>query len=267
MSLIFYLFIFIFGAIIGSFLNVVIIRLKKNESLIKKRSHCPCCRHELRWRDLLPIISFFVLKGRCHYCRVKISWQYPIVEFITGWLFVLVVYQTGGLTVLAEPFLFLFLFLRFFLISSLLIVFFSDLFFMVVYDAVIYWTAGIYFAFLLLCNIFVPSHLLPFLGNVLLAVFIGVAFFGVQYLVSKGRWIGSGDILIGLLMGVILGFPNIILAIFLAYFGGAIISLILLLSKKAGSQSQIPLAVFLVPATLIAYFFGQAIIDWYISML
>ena len=87
--LIFYLLIFIFGLFIGSFLNCVIYRLEQGESFLKGRSYCPNCKHQLAWYDLLPVLSFLFLRGRCRYCKKPISWQYPIVELFTGIVFTL----------------------------------------------------------------------------------------------------------------------------------------------------------------------------------
>src|SRR4030043_497211 len=87
-----YIFFFILGTLVGSFLNVVVIRLKKNESILKTRSHCPYCKKKLKWFELIPIISFFIQKGRCRKCKKKISWQYPLVEFFTGLIFILSVF-------------------------------------------------------------------------------------------------------------------------------------------------------------------------------
>ena len=92
----FYIFIFILGLIIGSFLNVVILRLKNGKSIVKSRSHCPNCNHVLEARDLWPLISFVLSHGKCRYCKDKISWQYPIIELSTGLLFVLATYNIIG---------------------------------------------------------------------------------------------------------------------------------------------------------------------------
>ena len=88
--LVFYLFVFLFGLAAGSFLNCLIYRLEKNESFLKGRSYCPHCHHTLTWKDLIPILSFLILKGKCRYCGKKISWQYPLVEFFTAFTFLLI---------------------------------------------------------------------------------------------------------------------------------------------------------------------------------
>ena len=91
---IFYPFFFIFGLIVGSFLNAVIYRLEEKESFLKGRSYCPRCKHVLNWKDLIPVLSFLILRGRCRYCGKKISFQYPLVELATGFLFFLTAYNT-----------------------------------------------------------------------------------------------------------------------------------------------------------------------------
>ena len=91
--LIFYIFACILGAIVGSFLNVVVIRLKNKESFLSNRSYCPFCKKKLNWYELIPTISFIIQKGRCRNCDKKISWQYPLVEFFTGLIFLLIIFS------------------------------------------------------------------------------------------------------------------------------------------------------------------------------
>ena len=86
--------VFIFGLIVGSFLNCVVYRLEQDSSFLGGRSFCPLCKHKLSWRDLIPVFSFLILKGKCRYCQQKISWQYPLVELVTGFLFFLVFHYT-----------------------------------------------------------------------------------------------------------------------------------------------------------------------------
>src|SRR3989344_8959154 len=132
MIFLFYLFIFLFGSAIGSFLNVVICRLASDEGIVKKRSHCPKCGQILVWYDLIPIISFFILRARCRSCQEKISWQYPLVEAATGALFILVyqfislsVYQFETWSMKLETLISLsFLF---YVVSSMIVIFVYDL--------------------------------------------------------------------------------------------------------------------------------------------
>jgi len=89
----FYFIVFIFGLMVGSFLNSIIYRLPSGESFLIQRSYCPYCKHKLSWKDLIPIFSFLILKGKCRYCQKKISWQYPLIELATGILFFLVLWN------------------------------------------------------------------------------------------------------------------------------------------------------------------------------
>jgi len=129
MSLIFYLIIFIFGACIGSFLNCLIYRLDSKQSFLKGRSFCPHCKHQLGFFDLIPILSFIIVKGKCRYCQKKISWQYPLVEIFTGLIFLLLVTCHLSLVTL----------IYYIVVSSLLIVIFVyDLKHYIIPDKIIY---------------------------------------------------------------------------------------------------------------------------------
>ena len=134
-----YFFVFSLGLIIGSFLNCVIYRLSKKESFLKKRSYCPRCKHTLSWQDLIPIFSFLILRGKCRYCKKSISFQYPLVEFATGSLFLIIVSQNLD-SLLSTPFIFWLLNICFlFLVSSfLVIIFVYDLKHYIIPDRVIY---------------------------------------------------------------------------------------------------------------------------------
>jgi len=273
MSFIIYLFIFIFGLVIGSFLNCLIWRLYKEEG-IWNRSYCPACRGQIAWYDNIPVLSFILLGGKCRHCQGKISWQYPIVELVIGILFVLSFYFNFRFSIfpgLAERsgagdfrlFLnsdFLFLTLRgWFIIAVMMVIFIYDL----------RWN-------LILDKVTLPACLVVFILNLILGISwlnlivsgaIGGGFFLSQFLVSRGKWIGGGDIRLGLLMGLALGqASHLILAILLAYFVGSIIGLGLIISKKKKWGSEIPLGVFLSSATILTVFLGERIINWYLGL-
>jgi prepilin signal peptidase PulO-like enzyme (type II secretory pathway) len=257
-----YFFIFLIGTVIGSFLNVVIYRLPEKKSIAKGRSKCPHCRQELKGYDLIPILSFLILKAKCRNCRKKISWQYPTVELVTGLLFLFVAYYHQLSGMLSNP--------EFFrdiiFVCGLLVIFMTDLKYYLIFDAVT--LPLIVFAFVV--NIFLMSHAGNYLDVILgliLAGFIGGGFFLVQYLASKGKWVGGGDIRIGLLMGFMLGWPKLLVALFIAYIVGAIISLFLIGFKVKKMKSQVPFGVFLSVATFVALFYGGEIINWYLNLL
>lgn len=258
----FYLFIFILGAVIGSFLNVVIIRLHNGEKIANSRSHCMHCGHQLNVKDLIPLLSFIIGRGKCRYCGALISWQYPVVELVTGLLFVIITYSVIGFL---DP-AFLWWDFTTFLGWMRNLVFACILLIVFVYD--FRW-------YLILDKVTIPAMVFAFLANIILGVtwqgmllsaIIGLAFFLIQFLVSKGRWIGGGDLRLGFLMGLMLSWPNIIVGLMLSYFIGAIFGSGLLLFKKKKFNSQIPFGTFLAVGTLIAMLWGGDIISWYMGL-
>lgn len=249
--------IFIFGLIVGSFLNVVILRLKSQEQFISGHSKCPSCSHNLDFWDLIPLFSFIFLKAKCRYCQSKISWQYPLVELSAGLLFVLGYYHYFGSAVNMADQLFEYLIYLVFA-CFLLVIFVYDLKYYLILDKVSL-TAFIAAVFL---NVLSGQ---PW-QNLLLAALIAAGFFLLQFIVSKGTWIGGGDIRLGLVMGAILGWPRVLAALLLAYVLGSIIGLGLVILKKKGWKSQLPFGTFLAPATLVVYLWGNGLIKWYFGI-
>jgi len=249
-----YLFIFIFGLLVGSFLNCVIYRLEKEESFLFGRSYCPSCKKTLGAMDLIPVISFFALKGKCRYCKKKISWQYPLVELVTAFLFVFVFLYFG----LGSNFLGFLFSLIFF--CFLIVVFVYDLKHFLIPDKIIF--PAIFLA--LIYNLF---DLKGLLFNFLPAAFGGFIFFLIIFLISKGKWLGFGDVKLVFLLGLFLGFPNILVALFLSFTVGAIIGIGLIILKGKNLKSEVPFAPFLVLGSLIAFFWGEKILNWYLSFI
>ena len=245
-----YFLIFIFGLAIGSFLNVVIFRLGTNESILVGRSHCPKCGAILKWYDLIPALSFLIQKGKCRYCEKKISFQYPIVEIITGFLFVLILSKFGLDSLITYYLL---------LISCFLIVIFVyDLKNYLILDKIVFPAIII----VLFYQVFIGNFLNPFLSALLAS-----GFFLSLVLISKGKWMGMGDVKFAILMGLILGWPNILLALFLSFFSGAIIGIVLILFGKKGLKSQIPFGPFLVGSTILIMLYGEYLNIWYYNLL
>lgn len=243
------IFFFIFGLVIGSFLNAVIYRLRSDESVASGRSKCFSCQHVLSGLDLIPIISFLFLGGRCRYCRAKISWQYPAVELVTAILFAglfrYFFYLPQVTTLTYWHFL-----ISLVLISFSLIIFVYDLRYYLVAEKIV-WPIII---IMLLANLFVFKVFWLSLTAATAAICL---FFWLQIIFSKGRWLGAGDLLLGLLMGVTLGWPKAIIALILAYWLGALISLGLIAVKKKNFDSQIPFGPFLMLGLILAWFFGN----------
>ena len=250
-----YALIFLFGLIIGSFLNCLIYRLEKNKSFLKGRSYCPHCNKTLKWFDLIPILSFLFLRAKCRYCKKKISFQYPLIELVTGLLFVLIFWHFG--------FNVGFVALSYFLISTvfLIIIFVYDLKHYIIPDKIIYPAIVIAIIFNLQFLAFNQFSIFKF--SILSAV-LPALFFLAIILLSRGRAMGWGDFKLAILMGLLLGWPNILVAFFLAFLMGSLVGMGLIISKRKTIKSMIPFGPFLVIATFIALFFGEQIITWYL---
>lgn len=249
----FYIYVFVLGLIVGSFLNCLIWRLYKGES-ISGRSYCPHCRERIDWYDNIPILSFFLLSGRCRKCQKKISWQYPLVELAVGLLF----FWTFRSDIASSQFLWL-LWRDWLLIAALVIVFVYDLRWQLVPVSVI-WPLGIV--------IFIANLMLglPFF-TLLFFTILGAAFFLVQYVVTKKRGVGEGDIWLGALLGASFpAFDKLFLIMLVSYGLGAIVSLYLMKSGKKNWQSRIALGPFLALGAIITLIWGQPIIVWYWSV-
>jgi len=248
----FYFVVFIFGSAVGSFLNSVIYRLKTSESFLFSRSYCPHCKHKLSWKDLIPVLSFLILKGKCRYCRHNISWQYPLVELATSILFLL-----PGLKPDVRPEETVFYWV---LSSFLIIIFVYDLKHYIIPDEVIYPAIGIVFLYRL-------SEIWNFklLLYAILSAILASLFFLFIFLLSQGKWLGFGDVKLAFFMGLFLNFPNVLVALFLAFLIGAIIGIGLILAGKKNLKSKVPFGPFLVTGTFIALFFGNQIVNWYLN--
>ncbi len=257
--------VFILGTIIGSFLNVVIFRLRAKKSFLKGRSYCLKCKKQIAWHDNIPILSFLILRGRCRNCKTKISFQYPLVELSTGILFVIIFFHnyqlpfTNYYLLIIDYRLLITIFRNLFFVSILIIIFVYDLKYYLILDKITIPAIIIVSAFNLLLGFS--------LANILISAIIGGSFFLIQFLISKGRWIGGGDIRLGILMGVMLGWEMALLAIMIAYVIGALFSVILLIFKKKGLKSQIPLGTFLSMAAVIVMIYGNEILEWYLEIL
>jgi len=244
-----------FGLSVGSFLNVVILRFDDVESIIKTRSHCPKCKKNLPWYDLVPFFSYIILAGKCRHCGKNIAIQYPLVEAVTALIFVLIYFQQG-ITINS-------IFLA--IISSILII-------VAVYDFIhseipdiLIYSAGVFALGLLTYNLWQTQTLFSLDGWLVYAygLAVGLGFFGLLVIVSSQKWMGWGDVLLASLIGLILGYPNIIVALFLAFLLGSLYSLALMATKKKTMKDAIPFGPFLVLATFITMFWGTEIINVY----
>ena len=278
------LLLFLLGLCVGSFLNVVIERLPQGQGMVGGRSRCPSCGHVLAGRDLAPLLSFVLLKGRCRYCQQKISWQYPLVELATGSLFALsTIQQFNNLTI-------------FVILSSVFLVpiFVIDLKHGIIPDKIVFpailtfsiirMIEVIYRIFSLYRNLkgdtgglgpyllqtdFFRQHawveLRPLLWTLLGSVFLFFCFF-VLHRLFHGRAMGGGDVKLALLVGLITGWPNMIVAVFASFLTGALASVILMVVGKKKFGETVPFGPFLVLGTYVALFWGNRILGWYLSL-
>jgi len=253
----------ILGLCIGSFLNCVIYRLEEEKSL-NGRSFCPNCKHNLTWKDLFPVFSYLFLGGKCRYCAKKISWQYPAVEFATGIIFLLIFNFQFSIFNEFSIIQFLNLAFLFYIASALIIIFVYDLKHYLIPDKVLLPAIIITFIFCIFEEF--NSNFKFQISNYLLAAIIASGFFLLIFLVSRGRWMGFGDVKLAVLMGLALGVPNIFVALFLAFFFGAIIGVILMVFQKKGLKSEIPFGPFLIAGTFLALFWGHEMIVWYLRL-
>ncbi len=262
-----YILVFLFGLIIGSFLNVVIYRLEKGGSALKGRSYCPHCKHTLSWRDLIPVASFLLLGGKCRYCKKSISLQYPLVELGTACVFVLSFLAVrdlaqGSLAVPQPDNFLIFQTFYLFVIASLLIVLFVyDLRHYILPDKILFPAIGL----ALLWDLLVLRSLGEG-GGFVVSGFAAVLFFFSIFALSKGRAMGFGDVKLAFFMGLFLGWPNILVAFFTAFLAGAFTGVALIALKKKGMKSEIPFGPFLIGGTLIALLAGKQIVDWYLRL-
>lgn len=237
---------------------MAIFRTHEGESVVTGRSKCRGCEVPIGAQDLVPVLSYLRLRGRCRSCKTVISWQYPAVEIATGFLFV-VAYLSSTQT-LNDSVTQSLLFLRnSVFLSYLVLIFVYDLRHMLIIDR--FTIPAMIFAIII--NLWlgtVPAW------SVLVGGLVLAGFFWIQFVISKGTWVGGGDIRMGALMGFMLGLEHGLVALFIAYVLGAIIGVAMMASGKATRKTPVPFGSFLAVATVIVLFIGQPLIDWYLGL-
>jgi prepilin signal peptidase PulO-like enzyme (type II secretory pathway) len=263
----FYLFIFILGSSVGSFLGVIVDRLSSKESIWKGRSHCDHCRHILGALDLFPIFSFLLLGGKCRYCHKKLSWFYPSIEICTAIVYIaasFVVFAGLGQLVLQSHDLFLF---SYYLIlsSALIVIFFTDLRYGIIpFNAVAVALCVTILWYFLSATFGQPINIVAVIASALGAG----GFFLLLFIFTKGRGMGFGDVVYAFLMGFTLGFPGVFLGLYLAFVTGAIVSLLLVaIKKKKFKGGTIPFGPFLVFGTLVTLLWGNQLFSFIVKYL
>lgn len=249
------LIIFFLGISVGSFLNVLVDRIPRNESFLKGRSHCDFCNKTLKWYDLIPLLSFILVKGKCRYCHKKLSFQYFFMELLTGILYVdiYLFFLPAGLI----PMVFYLI-----LISGLISLGMMDYRYGILADKIIFPLIVLNLIILIYQYMSITYNLAIVIQKIIVACLAGLLFL-LLAVITKGKGMGGGDIKLVFLMGLILGFPGIITALYLAFVSGGIIGLILLGLKKKKAKETIPFGPFLIGATILTIFFGNQIWLWY----
>lgn len=263
--------LFLLGLCFGSFVNALVWRVHKQSkakskkakqaySISKGRSQCVECNHTLSARDLLPVVSWLMLGGKCRYCHKPVSWQYPAVELATASLFVVsyVWWPTALGTVLQLAIFALWLVS----LVGLMALIVYDLRWMMLPNRIVF-PLGVVAGASALLSVASEGSWQALMGAVG-AVLIGGGLFYLLFEMSKGRWIGGGDVKLGFVLGALIASPGqTALMLFIASFLGTIFSLPLIITKKLTPTTRIPFGPFLIVATIIVKLFGVSMIDWY----
>ena len=244
----------IFGALVGSFLNVCIIRLPKEESIITPGSHCPHCKSPIKFYDNIPMLSYFILKGKCRHCNEPISFQYPLIEGLTAFGSLIIFMRFGP----SLSYLFFFSFL-----AALIVITVIDLYHQIIPDVISIPGIGVG----LLGSLIVPY--ITFF-NSLIGILVGG---GSLFLVAtvyqwlfKREGMGGGDVKLLAMIGAFLGWKSVILTILLSSFIGSIVGIAIMLLKGKDFKYAIPFGPFLSLGAVISLFYGESLIRWYFGL-
>ena len=247
-------FAFIFGMLVGSFLNVCICRMPKNESVVSPPSHCPFCSYQIRWYDNIPLFSYLLLRGKCRGCGAHISLQYPLVELLNGVIALLLFIRLGPTPAFAALFLFC---------SALVVITFIDIEHQIIPDEIS--LSGIVIGFVL--SFVIPGHhwldsLLGILlggGSLLLVAYL-------YHLLTGKEGMGGGDIKLLAMMGAFLGWKAVPFIIFASSLVGSVIGISIMLVQKKNSKLAIPFGPYLALGAVLYIFYGKVLIRWYLSL-
>jgi leader peptidase (prepilin peptidase)/N-methyltransferase len=244
--------IFVLGLIIGSFSNVCIYRIPKNESVIYPASHCPKCRSKIKPIDNIPLLSYLLLKGRCRNCGSKISIQYPVVEFLTGLIY-LIIYLIYGLSIQSLVYIIL--------SSALIIIAFIDLQEQIIPDVISLpgIVVGLILSFIVPYISFINSVLGALVGGGIILI---IAWVGSK--IFKKEAMGGGDVKLTAMIGAFLGWRYTLISLFWGFFLGALIGIILIMTKIKKREDAIPFGPFIALGSIITLLWGEKILLWYL---
>jgi len=247
-------FVFLFGAVVGSFLNVCIYRLPAGKSIVFPPSSCPACSTLIRWYDNIPILGWLVLRGRCRACQAPIAKQYPLVELLNGLLTLALFYRFGPTSTFAVLWVFC---------CALVVITFIDLEHQIIPDVIS--LPGIALGF-------ISSSFLPWLSwsNSLIGLVAGggvllLVAYGYEFLTKK-EGMGGGDVKLLAMMGAFLGWRAVPFILFAASLVGSVIGVSLMLAQKKDGKLAIPFGPFLAFGAVLYIFYGRQIITWYLGL-
>lgn len=258
-------FLFFVGLAFGSFANVLVDRGQKKKSILGS-SKCDFCGYRLRWFDNVPVLSFLFLGGQCRKCKKRLSWQYPAVELGMGLLFLFVGWQKGFFASFLSAHDVVEISFLLFLSFLLFVIFLWDVKYMIIPDGLVLGGVIVALAFATFtflsssCNFF-SLDCEPVSG--LLGGLIVGGFFYLLFVFSKGKWIGGGDVKLGFLLGLLVGWNQAYFLLLFAYVLGALVAVPMVLFGKKGMKSKIPFGPFLVTSSLIVLLFGEKMVELY----
>lgn len=262
--------IFLLGVCVGSFLNVLIDRLPFGKNPLSGRSKCDHCHKTLAPWDLVPLLSYLLLQGKCRYCKKKLSFQYPLIELFTGLMFVSIYWYTLPIKFVKYPFVrqladqgellsIISLLSLLVIFSSFLVIFVTDLKNQIIPDELLVTLLMGSLLYHFVSETLKPTNLL--VGGITMFLFLMI------YLLTHRRGIGFGDVKLVFVLGFFLGFPKIIIGLYAAFLTGALVSSILILSKKKKWGQKIAFGPFLIFGSIVSFFWGEMLLKQYLLMI
>jgi leader peptidase (prepilin peptidase)/N-methyltransferase len=258
--------LFALGAAVGSFVNVVIFRSIEGESWVWGRSHCDVCQKPIRWFDNIPLVSFVLLRGKCRACRNPISISNPVVEFLTGTLFLW--WYVGGeffFHLTSQPFHYIQPLFWLVVGVLILIIFVTDAMYFIIPDEAVALLGMLTFLYrltLTLSGVMQPTDFL----RTILGTLLCTGFFFSLWFFTKGRGLGLGDVKFSVPFALLLGWPNVFVGMFLSFVIGGMVGLLLLVTKKKNIKEAVPFGPFLVAGLLVTLVCGGQILSWYMHL-
>ncbi len=258
--------VFVTGTVFGSFMSCWLHRIHDGKSVVTGRSACRGCGKNLSWYELIPIISFVLQRGKCRSCKSRISWQDIFIETTTGLLFMWSYWLVSQMNMSAELTVSNLITL-WVVMTTLVSVFVYDFRWQIIPDVIMVPSIAVVAVLQVLNGYLQGLQAIELVVNLATAAIVAGGFFLVQFIISDGRWIGGGDIRLGVFMGLALGWPDVVVALMIAYIVGALVSIGIVIARRKQMSSQIAFGTFLSVATVLTVFFGNEIVAWYIDLL